>query len=187
MAAIYSIQYRRSIQNDHLKKLKNILPLLQRMQYQLVYPPPSPPPADRRYVKLWSASSVFIQTQLQKRIITAKNYTRITYKQTVANVQHTYYKQEEVPACASGFFLFFVWPVVSVTLEGCVPKRLLPFGALIVHLPDPPLRVAYAAASPVEWRGAGVPRLSFPLAICDRRHENVTRFKCLRCSSGWYC
>lgn len=92
------------------KAQKYILPLLQRMQYQayqLVYPPPPPPPADRRYVKLWSASSVFIQTQLQERIITAKNYTRITYKQTVANVQHTYYKQEEAPACASGFFFFF--------------------------------------------------------------------------------
>jgi hypothetical protein len=36
-----------------------------------------------------------------------------------------------------------------------------------VDFPDPPLRVAYAAASPVEWCGTNVPRLSFPFAICD--------------------
>lgn len=39
---------------------------------------------------------------------------------------------------------------VSFALESGVPQRLLAFGALIVDFPDPPLRVAYAAASPVE-------------------------------------
>jgi hypothetical protein len=51
-------------------------------------------------------------------------------------------------------------------LESGVPQRLLALSALIVDLPDPSLGVAYAAAPPVERRGADVPRLSLPFAIC---------------------
>jgi len=40
-------------------------------------------------------------------------------------------------------------PFFSV-LESGVPQRLLAFGALVVDFPDPPLGVAYAAASPIE-------------------------------------
>lgn len=66
-----------------------------------------------------------------------------------------------IAASAAASFFYFV-----CVLESGVPQRLLAFSALIVDLPDPSLGVAYAAAPPVERRGADVPRLSFPFAIC---------------------
>lgn len=49
--------------------------------------------------------------------------------------------------------LYYVTAYVAVSfivLESGVPQRLLAFGAFVVDFPDPPLGVAYAAASPVE-------------------------------------
>jgi hypothetical protein len=49
--------------------------------------------------------------------------------------------------------IYYIAAFVDVSffvLESGVPQCLLAFGTLVVDFPDPPLRVAYAAASPVE-------------------------------------
>ena len=125
--------------------------------HHLLYPS-SPPPADRHYLKLWSA---FVG------VSSSQNH-RLPTNQLDTN-GGTIYKQHS----QNGWIYFETSAAASFVLERGVPQRLLAFGALIVDFPDPPLGVAYAAAPPVEWRGANVPRLSFPFAICNWRQVNV--------------
>jgi len=134
---------------------------LKRMHH-LLYPS-SPPPADRHYLKLWSA---FVG------VSPSQNH-RLPTNQLDTN-GGTIYKQHS----QNGWIYFETSAAASFVLERGVPQRLLAFGALIVDFPDPPLGVAYAAAPPVEWRGANVPRLSFPFAICSwRQVMDVTPWK----------
>jgi hypothetical protein len=109
---------------------------LKRMHH-ILYPSSSassPPPADRHYLKLWSA---FVGVSPSQNHKLPTNELR--------TIGGTIYKQQSkwVDPVFGFRRCFFV-------LERGVPQRLLTLCALIVHFPDPPLGVAYAAASPVE-------------------------------------
>jgi hypothetical protein len=122
------IQYRRSVQDDHHEQLSH-----KRMH------PLTNPPADRHYLK--TVVRFFGVSQSQNHSYLQMNYTHTPWECTNNSrsgdgLSYSYNRKVLCGVCSA--------------LESGIPQCLLAFGTLVVHFPDPPLGVAYAAASPIE-------------------------------------
>jgi hypothetical protein len=76
------------------------------------------------------------------------------YKITATyNELHTHKTVGQCTNNSQNGLIYYITASVAVSfivLESGIPQCLLAFGALVVDFPDPPLGVAYAAASPIE-------------------------------------